>query len=567
MAYQELKETENQAYRQSQANIRTASSLIQAHLESTVSKFYILEQTWLEKGFGAYQKVVQQILLETPIYSDIILHAEPKDNARSHRSFSLTNSSTENLSWKKLHSYGEKFYVSSIYEKEPGHWVFAVKHANPKLLFNVWIEFDLFYTTQHFKDLKTLDHGYVFVVDSTEKRLIFHPDPQRVGTRSISYRAGIEEQINNGIRFGSVEYYYKNDHKISVFYADNDLGWVFVSGTGQADILANSYQFSLTAIMFCSLLFLTAAVNYITLQLNRELSKLNMAPDLLSFKNQLKTLFRRFFNHNGLQLCLYDHQQHTFSTIDYHGNTNVVLQNRHLADKLANQKSLSYTLGKHGDELAQTLKIHSRHYTIPLIVKDKLLGVIYLSCAIPTYRTLILLVRDFTQISLSNVVLSHQLKNKDGMTLLDNKQYFYSRLNQPVEHSNRYIAFIDIDDLKSINDNNGHLCGDRIIIEVAKTMSALFPAPSGVSVARLGGEEFCILFDAVTAQEAFERIEHLRDEIENTDFMYEDKELNITVSIGLTKAGQDQRSSIERADLALNRAKEAGKNQVVMKAA
>ncbi|PKF78826.1 diguanylate cyclase [Vibrio sp. vnigr-6D03] len=566
-AYQELKETETQAYRQSQANIRTASSLIHAHLESTVSKFYILEQTWLEKGFGSYQEMVQQILLETPIYSDIILHSESKDNYRSYRGTSLTKSSVKNLRWKRLHSYGDKFYVSSIYEKEPGHWVFAVKHSNPKLLFNMWIEFDLFYTTQHFKDLKTLESGYVFVVDASEKRLVFHPDPQRVGTRSISYSAGIEEQVDNGVRFGTIEYYYKNDNKISVFDADNDLGWVFVSGTGQADILASSYQISLTAIMFCSLLFLTVAVNYITLQLNQELEKLNRAPDLLTFKNQLKTIFRRFFSHNGLQLCLYDQQQHTFSTIDYHGNLNAILQNKHLADKLTHQKNLSYTLGKHGDELAQTLKIRSRHYTIPLIVREKLLGVVYLSCAIPTYRTLILLVRDFAQVSLSNLFLNHQLKNKDGMTQLDNKQYFYSRLNQSVEHSNRYLAFIDIDDFKAINDKNGHLCGDQIITEVAKTMSSLFPAPTVISVARFGGEEFCILFDATTSQEAFERIEHLRDEIENIDFIYEDKELKVTVSIGLTKTEQDQHSSLKRADLALCRAKNAGKNQVVMKAA
>ncbi len=98
-------------------------------------------------------------------------------------------------------------------------------------------------------------------------------------------------------------------------------------------------------------------------------------------------------------------------------------------------------------------------------------------------------------------------------------------------------------------------------------MSSLFPAPTVISVARFGGEEFCILFDATTSQEAFERIEHLRDEIENIDFIYEDKELKVTVSIGLTKTEQDQHSSLEKADLALCRAKNAGKNQVVMKAA
>ncbi|CCO46184.1 putative Methyl-accepting chemotaxis protein fused with GGDEF domain [Vibrio nigripulchritudo SOn1] len=567
LAYLELQKTEALAYRQSQANIRTASSLIQAHLESTVSKFYILEQTWLEKGFREYQNIVRQILLETPIYSDIVLHSESKDQYRSYHGTSLTNSSAKTLTWRKLHDYGDEFYVSSIYEKEPGHWVFAVKHSNPKLLFNVWIEFDLLYTTQHFKDLKTLEDGYVFVVDASEKRLVFHPDPKRVGTRSISYGAGIEDRVDSGVRYGKIEYYYKGDNKISVFDADNDLDWVFVSGTGRADILASSYQISLTAIVFSSLLFLTVAVNYITFQLNQDLAKLNQASDLLQFKTQMKNIFKRFFSHNGVQLCLYDSDTHAFSSIDYHGNLKVMLQSESLASRLGNQTNLSYKTAKYGDELAQSLKIDSRHYTIPLINQGELTGVIYLCCSLPTYRTLILLVRDFTQVSLSNLMLNHKLKNKDGMTNLDNKPQLYRHLSTTVDSPNRYLAFVDIDNFKSINDTYGHQCGDHVIIEVANTMRSLFSAPRGISVARYGGEEFCILFDALTSQEAFERLEHLRDEIENTDYRYNDIELKVTVSIGLTKAEQDQHSSIERADLALYRAKDAGKNQVIMKAA
>ncbi|MFA0703891.1 diguanylate cyclase, partial [Vibrio sp. 10N.222.48.A8] len=98
-------------------------------------------------------------------------------------------------------------------------------------------------------DLKTLNNGYVFVVDRATERLVFHPDPQRIGSKSISFHAGISHQLSQGETVGKHEYYYQDNFKISVFDADNSLNWVFIAGTDRHDILTSSHQFTLTGLV------------------------------------------------------------------------------------------------------------------------------------------------------------------------------------------------------------------------------------------------------------------------------------------------------------------------------
>ncbi|HAH03642.1 MAG TPA: diguanylate cyclase, partial [Vibrio sp.] len=97
-----------------------------------------------------------------------------------------------------MDSVVDDFYISSIYQKPDGRWVFAVKHTAERLNEEIWIEFDLLHTTQGLRDLKTLNHGYVFVVDRATERLVFHPNPKRIGSKSISYHAGISHQLSQG---------------------------------------------------------------------------------------------------------------------------------------------------------------------------------------------------------------------------------------------------------------------------------------------------------------------------------------------------------------------------------
>ncbi len=570
LAYQQLQRAEQVAYKQSHANIRTASALIQSQIEATLGKFYLLQDSWRENDRTHFMDLSERILADTPIYADIIQFSPIGNRYRSMSGKLIPTEKINSIKWAQLSELAPKFSISSIYEKIPGRWVFAVKHRNPSQLFEVWIEFDLLHTTQYLRDLKTLNNGYVFVVDKETERLVFHPDPKRIGTPSISYHGGIGELVSQGLTQGRHEYYYQENFKISVFDVDNPMDWVFVSGTDRADILSTSYQFSLTATVIASLLLLAVIMNYLTYQLNSALSTLNRFDSIADFKAHLKYVFDRFCTHQGLQFCLYDASTHTFSTIDYHGNKQPVLTDENLAKKFS-PHSLSYQHPRYQDPLARTLKISQRHYTIPLFNKDELIAVLYLSAVFPTYKSILRMVRDYSEVALTNLLLHHQLKRKDPMTGLDNKLTVRSMIDNAVSNQRQpgidphtYFALLDIDNFKKINDTYGHLCGDAVIYKMATLMKKSFPRPKGVSLARYGGEEFCILFHANNPDDAKKQVDELRRIIETSPITYDDQTIHFTTSAGVTPILESQHATIGHADKALYRAKNMGKNQVVL---
>jgi diguanylate cyclase len=116
------------------------------------------------------------------------------------------------------------------------------------------------------------------------------------------------------------------------------------------------------------------------------------------------------------------------------------------------------------------------------------------------------------------------------------------------------VAIFDIDNFKRINDEHGHLYGDRILQEFAKLMSDSVRETD--VLARYGGEEFVIVMPETDLAGASVICERLRDKIE--------RELTITVSGGLTASSPDenQQTLLAHADLALYQAKSAGRNRI-----
>lgn len=558
-AYHQLKQSEHNAYQQSFVNIKTAADLVSSQLEAASSKLYLLSDS---ANHDEFISTAKRILKYTPAYSDIIYINEKYSKYQSVQHNSTYAEQHEDIVWQPLDEISPDFTVSSIYPKSSAQWVFAVRYVQDKGK-EIWIEFDLKSATQSLRALRTLDSGYVFVVDANTGRLVFHPDPQRVGTPSISYHAGISELINSGLYFGKHEYYYQGQYKMSVFNADNQHNWVFIAGTDRADILATSYQFSLSAIVIASLMLLAVAINYLTYQLNKSLSQLNNREDLADFKRYLKSVLDRFCHHKGMQLCFYDADYGHFTTVDYHGNTKVVLTDTALAKRFS-PSSLSYTTKHYVDPLAKKLHIKSRHYTIPLFDKDCLIAVMYINATIPTYRTILTMIRDYSEVALSNLLLHKQLRNSDVMTHLDNKLALREQIELNLEQPGLYLAMIDIDHFKAINDNIGHLGGDKVIYHTADLIRRCFPKPRALSLARYGGEEFCILFNASDENDAYEQCEFLRQMVEQSSVEIDDTTINFTISIGITDNQVSPHSTISRADKAMYQAKGFGRNQVVL---
>jgi diguanylate cyclase (GGDEF)-like protein len=122
-----------------------------------------------------------------------------------------------------------------------------------------------------------------------------------------------------------------------------------------------------------------------------------------------------------------------------------------------------------------------------------------------------------------------------------------------------YLAVIDIDHFKRINDLFGHPFGDEVLVLFAGLMRECFADLERLF--RFGGEEFLVLLDGATMEEAFDSLDRFRIKIETFRFPQVGP---VTASIGYTRvtAGDTGASAFGRADAALYVAKQSGRNQV-----
>lgn len=157
----------------------------------------------------------------------------------------------------------------------------------------------------------------------------------------------------------------------------------------------------------------------------------------------------------------------------------------------------------------------------------------------------------------------------DGLTGLLNRRAFNQTLDsliQQDELNNIFLAILDIDHFKRVNDTHGHIVGDHIIKYVATLMRKHTEADH--YIARYGGEEMAVIMANITKEKAFAIAENIRSALEKSLLKRKDNGGplgRITISIGITayRPDDDAESFIKRADMALYTAKETGRNKIV----
>lgn len=164
---------------------------------------------------------------------------------------------------------------------------------------------------------------------------------------------------------------------------------------------------------------------------------------------------------------------------------------------------------------------------------------------------------------------NQRLAITDGLTGLYNRRYFEERLDEETRRAKRYnrpvsIMMLDIDFFKQYNDTMGHLKGDQVLIQVARTLQR-YSRETDIT-ARYGGEEFVMILPETDAQNAGRLAERIRKGIERSEF--EGAKIlparRVTASVGVSCLAGDEigRDMLDRADKALYKAKQAGKNRV-----
>ncbi len=163
--------------------------------------------------------------------------------------------------------------------------------------------------------------------------------------------------------------------------------------------------------------------------------------------------------------------------------------------------------------------------------------------------------------------INRELATRDALTGLLNRRAMVEMLVRPAPRAQRgdgrmALAIIDIDFFKRINDERGHNAGDAVLHRFASLLGG--GVRKGDLLARWGGEEFLLLMPGSHPREGRQALERLRALIAQADWSAQIGEHPLTFSAGVTSliGGEDHEAAIERADQALYRAKQGGRDRI-----
>ena len=164
------------------------------------------------------------------------------------------------------------------------------------------------------------------------------------------------------------------------------------------------------------------------------------------------------------------------------------------------------------------------------------------------------------------------MSNTDNLTGLANQRYFHKRLGEEINRATRYkrslsLIIFDLDDLKGINDKYGHLAGNAVLKRMGQILRSSIRAID--VIARYGGDEFCVIMPEADAAMCQRFMERLRNKISSSKFAIDDAVtgLDCTISQGgavFPDSGQDAKTLMHAADIALLKAKDMGRDRSVM---
>jgi len=163
----------------------------------------------------------------------------------------------------------------------------------------------------------------------------------------------------------------------------------------------------------------------------------------------------------------------------------------------------------------------------------------------------------------------HELAMRDPLTGAFNRNQFNESLRHEIERSHRYkhplsLILLDIDYFKKFNDRYGHPVGDKILIYLTELVQDNIRLID--TFARYGGEEFIILLPETAIEKSYLLAENLRKLIENDSQNTKECPETITCSFGVTQMKENDTPDImiKRVDTALYKAKNSGRNKVII---
>ena len=220
---------------------------------------------------------------------------------------------------------------------------------------------------------------------------------------------------------------------------------------------------------------------------------------------------------------------------------------------------------------------------VPLIQKNHLDGILVLGERLDLGNDFdytaddkeqILMIGSLAAIAINNAALVER-SSTDMMTHLKLKYFFYNILTDKLDlaRSNNLplaVIMFDIDFFKRFNDTYGHACGDYVLITVAKIIKSSIRAED--LAGRYGGEEFTVMLNNTTKDDAMTVADRIRSKVEQYDFCYENIHVKVTISVGVAEFDANcnpvvsPKELVDQADQALYVSKRGGRNRVTFAA-
>jgi len=224
--------------------------------------------------------------------------------------------------------------------------------------------------------------------------------------------------------------------------------------------------------------------------------------------------------------------------------------------------------------------------SVPMLIKDKLIGVLNLTHSEPNKfkdedKKVLKLFANQAAATIEKVKKDNKIEEllikvkndsiTDPLTQLYNRRYMMEILDRELERANREGTSVgllasDIDFFKKFNDTYGHQVGDIVLQEVAKELKS---AIRGMDIpCRFGGEEFFIILPNINMEVMYRIGERIRQSLKNRIIMSGNNKLQVTISIGIALSNSANTMTtdklIKNADTALYKAKETGRDKVVL---
>jgi len=169
----------------------------------------------------------------------------------------------------------------------------------------------------------------------------------------------------------------------------------------------------------------------------------------------------------------------------------------------------------------------------------------------------------------SELVETRQSLHEDSLTGAQNRRGMDAILMREVARAKRnknrlVVAMLDVDHFKRVNDTYGHDVGDKLLVHLSMIAKSVMRESD--ALIRYGGEEFLLILSETEQQGASYVMDRLRQVIAKTPLVYDNKKIEVTLSIGMAQLGEGENghSLVLRADHALYEAKRAGRDRVVI---